>query len=80
MEKQTKRGTLVFLKANVGSKSERIAPYLYAGKDEPLLPLFKEGDNPFENKTLVPFDGAHVEVVGNAERGNDFIVSKIEII
>lgn len=80
MDLETKQGTVVFLKANSGSKSECVLPHLYAGKDTPLLQLFMEKDNPFENKALIPYDGARVKVIGNVGRSNDFIISKIEII
>lgn len=80
MENQTREGVVVFLKANEGSKSECSLPYLYLGRDVPLLPLFVVNDNPFENGGLAIYDGVRVKVVGNVDKNNVFIVSEIETI
>lgn len=80
MDSETKQGTVVFLKANSGSKSECCLPHLYVGKDTPILQLFMKNDNPFENKALLPYDGVRVRVEGCVGRNNDFIISRIETI
>lgn len=80
MEQESKQGTIIFLKAHAGSKSECELPYLYSGKSEPLVPLYMENDNPFENKGLVQYDGVRVAVSGSAGRNNDFIVTQVNAI
>lgn len=80
MEVQKKRGTVVFLKANEGSKSEGLLPRLYEGKDKPLLSLFLRNDNPFENKGLHPYDGVRVEVTGIIGSNGDLTVHEIKAI
>lgn len=56
-------GTVVFLLFNVGTKSEAKVPFLYIDKDT-MYKLVLKGDNPFENKGLLPFDGKRVRVTG----------------
>lgn len=80
-EKQTLTGTIVFLNANVGSKSDSVQPMLYRGKDETPLPLYSPGDNPFENTSLAQYDGQAVELTGMMERGKfviEMILARIE--
>ena len=69
-------GTVVFLLANIGSKSEGVLPFLYVNKEEKIK-LFLKGDNPFENKGLLPYDGKAVEVVGMKKRNGTFVIEKI---
>ena len=80
MEQLTKHGTIIFLTTHDGSKSECALPYLYCGKAEPLVPLYMENDNPFENNALTPFDGRRVTVTGYVGRNNDFIVTQVNAI
>ena len=56
-------GTIVFLLFNTGTKSEAKVPFLYIDRDT-MFKLFLKGDNPFENKGLLPFDGKRVHVTG----------------
>lgn len=73
------KGTIVFLLANVDSKSETKVPYLYQNRDS-SIPVFKENDNPFENRGLDAFDGKFVEVTGRYGRGDCFIINDIKEI
>ena len=56
-------GTVVFLLFNTGTKSEAKVPFLYIDKDT-IYKLVLKGDNPFENKGLLPLDGKRVRVTG----------------
>jgi len=80
MENQSKIGTVMFLNSNAGSKSECVVPFLYCCKDEPLLRLFKANDNPFENNSLIPYDGMRVEVFGLPDHDSGFVVDQIKTI
>lgn len=71
------KGTIVFLLTNVDSKSEMKAPYLYQNCNS-CIPVFKENDNPFENRGLDAFDGKFVEVTGRYGRGNCFYIADIK--
>lgn len=70
-------GTIVFLPNNVGSKSEACVPYLYMNKDEKVQ-IIKEGDNPFENSSLIKYDGTQVQIKG-VFQNKIFKVFEIEI-
>ena len=76
-EKTKLRGTIVFLNANEGSKSEAIKPFLYLGRDVPLQKVMLRNDNPFENGGLIAYDGKHVEVFGEATRSGTFLVDEV---
>ena len=80
MDFETKEGVVVFLLSNDGSKSECLLPHLYVGRDITILPLYMEGDNPFENKALYEYDGCRFKVHGKHGNNNVFIVSSIETI
>lgn len=80
MEQLTKQGTIIFLKAHEGSKSECNLPYLYCGREESLVSLYMENDNPFENKGLSQYDGLRVMVTGYVGRNSDFIVTQVNEI
>jgi len=56
-------GTVVFLLFNTGTKSEAKVPFLYINQDT-VYKLVLKGDNPFENKGILPFDGKRVRVTG----------------
>ncbi len=73
------QGTIVFLAANDGSKSEGVYPHLYQDR-ETKIKIFKEGDNPFENHGFDDFDGKQVELKGSLGRGNIFVVKEIKAI
>ena len=72
------QGTIVFLKANEGSKSEALVPFLYQGRDVPLQKVMRRNDNPFENNGLLAYDGKAVEVLGRRKRNGTFVVELIE--
>jgi len=69
-------GTVVFLKANDGSKSEGVFSYIYVNRDT-IVKIQKEDDNPFENESLVAFDGNKVKIKGYEGRSNTFMVTEI---
>jgi hypothetical protein len=71
-------GTVASSLANVGSKSERVA-YNILPPDGRNIRLYKSGDNPFTNTSLVPFDGQEVEVTGDFD-GDLFVVAEIHKI
>ena len=75
---ETLTGTVVFLDANRGSKSEGVFPYLYVSRDEKIKLLLK-GDNPFENTALHPYDGKIVEIVGMRKRNGTFVIERISV-
>lgn len=71
------QGVIIFSKINIGSKSERYQPFLYQGEGK-FLRLRKEGDNPFVNENLKPFDGKTVKITGTQEGNDVFCVQSIE--
>ena len=77
-EQQTYKGTIVYLPDAVGSKSEAVYPFIYIARDNFFRVLLK-GDNPFENKGLLPYDGKQVEIVG-AKGRRTVIVEKVSLI
>lgn len=73
----TLHGIVVFLRSNIGSKSEAKVPYLYVNREEKIR-LMKKNDNPFENHGLDEYDGKPVEVSGMLIRNNIFCVVSIK--
>ena len=72
----TKCGTIIFLDANQGSKSEGLYPYLYESAGV-CTRVMLENDNPFENKGLLPFDGVKVTLLCREGRRNCLIVTSV---
>jgi hypothetical protein len=72
-------GVLVFKQANVGSKSEMLAPYLYVGegKFERVKML---GENPFMPSTLNEYDGLRVKVSGEYNDDGVLMIETVERI
>lgn len=68
-------GTLVFLKTNLHSKSEAMQPFLYLNKDS-IVQLYVKGDNPFENESLLPFDGQSITLEGDYDSLGIFRINK----
>lgn len=58
-----KDGVIIFLKQNLGSKSEGVYPYLYSNIGE-CIRVFKDGDNPFTNDYFKPYDSKRVKIIG----------------
>ena len=75
--KVKRRGTIVFLKANEGSKSEAAVPFLYQGRDTPLQKIMLRDDNPFENNGFSSYDGKSVEISGEIALSGTFIVDEV---
>lgn len=71
------RGTIVFLKANEGSKSEAEIPFLYQDRNTPLQKVMLRDDNPFENKGFSAYDGKPVEVSGEIALSGTFVVDEV---
>ena len=69
-------GTIVFLPANIGSKSEGMFPRLYMNQEMVVKILFKD-DNPFENTTLRAYDGQRVKAFGKRKPNGTFLIEKI---
>lgn len=74
------RGTIVFLKANEGSKSEAEHPFLYRKRNVPMCKVMLRGDNPFENNGLTSYDGRLVELVGETALSGTFIVDEVRLL
>ena len=72
------KGTIVFLPFAAGSKSESVRPHLYVSKDE-IIKVMKTGDNPFENNSLIAFDGYYVRTRGHYGMGKTFLIEEIEV-
>ena len=70
-------GTVIFMLCNEGSKSEGLFPFLYQGEGR-LVPLRKEGDNPFEHGSFRPFDGKEVWLSG--DMGEDLTLTVTQIL
>lgn len=70
------RGMVIFLKTAAGTKSEALQPYLYLGMGE-MLRVFKEGDNPYENESLRPFDRMNVSVFGRCDEDGILWIDRI---
>lgn len=72
------QGTVVFRQSDSGSKSEGLKPFLYCN-DNSIVPLFRKGDNPFENDSLKKIEGLNVILFG-CFRNKVFEVSDIREI
>lgn len=70
------KGVVVFMTSEKGSKSEGVYPYLYTGNGE-FVRIYKEGDNPFENRTFKKYDGQRVELEGEFNENEWYVVSGI---
>jgi len=76
-ENQNLDGVIVYLLAHQGSKSEGVYPFLYQGRDKQMVKLFLKGDNPFENKGLLVYDGKKVKLSGTLSRTGTFVVESV---
>ena len=70
-------GTIVYKVDDIGSKSEGVKPFLYINKSS-WVKLYREGDNPFENKGFDEYDGMAVVVKGNTGKNGVFVVDDIK--
>ena len=72
------QGVIVFKLANVGSKSESLASYLYVGegKFERVRLL---GANPFAKNELFNYDGKRVTCEGEYNDDDVFMITKIAL-
>ncbi len=73
------QGIIIFLKTNIGSKSESLQPFLYQNGGK-IIRLSKQGDNPFENESLKPFDGEKVKVTAENITDEIMYIDSIEKI
>ena len=75
----TKTGIVEFILSNVGSKSEKMQPFLKEA-DGNLVEIFKETDNPFKNDSLKEYEGKTVTVTGDENEYGLFIIDTIEVL
>lgn len=78
-ETDMKTGKIEFILSNVGSKSEKMQPFLREA-DGNLVEVFKESDNPFKNDSLKPYEGKTVSITGEANEYGVFIIDTIDVI
>ncbi len=71
------QGVVVFKLSNVKSKSESVKPYLYLGNSK-FIRIYFEGDNPFQNSKLKPFDGLTVCVEGTMDENDILIANSVK--
>ncbi len=74
----TKTGKVEFILSGVGSKSEKMQPFLREA-DGNLVEIFKESDNPFKNESLKEYEGKTVMVTGEENEYGLLIIDKIEV-
>ncbi len=74
-----KTGKIEFILSGVGSKSEKMQPFLREA-DGSLVEIFKEGDNPFKNESLKEYEGKTVTVTGEENEYGLLIIDTIEIV
>ena len=78
-ENDMKTGIIEFILSGVGSKSEKMQPFLKED-DGNLVEIFKESDNPFKNDTLKEYEGKKVTITGEENEYGLFIIDTIEVI
>lgn len=71
------KGTLLFQKANLGSKSEGIYPFIVT-EDGERFRVTLVGDNPFENSILKTYESKKVILDGDFNENGKLIATKIE--
>ena len=71
------KGKIIFMNANVGSKSEGRFPFLEL-EDGKIVMIILENDNPFENTALVEFEDKLVEAEGEFNENNTFIATEVK--
>jgi len=69
-------GTVVFLEAYRGSKSQGIYPFLYESAKS-CRRIMMADDNPFENTKLTVYDGKFVEIKCHPGNSDVWIVDDI---
>lgn len=74
-----KTGIIEFILSNVGSKSEKMQPFLKE-EDGNLVEVFKEGDNPFNNDTLKEYEGKKVTITGEENEYGLFVIDTINVV
>lgn len=74
-----KTGIVEFILSNVGSKSEKMQPFLKES-DGTLTEIFKESDNPFVNESLKEYEGKTVTVTGEENEYGLYIIDTIEVV
>lgn len=78
-DQRSATGIIRYQVTNAGSKSEAVTPVLDRGPDAPSLLVMMQGDNPFENQLLRPYEGCEVEVQGTMSKSM-FIIDSIKRI
>ena len=72
-----KEGKIEFITLFEGSKSEHVGPVLVT-EDGSRIKLYLNGDNPFENTGLRPYDGRNVRLTGEFKGNQTFVIDGIE--
>lgn len=78
-DRKTLRGRLRFKPYAEGTKSDSVRPCLDLPDGSRRL-LYRAGDNPFVNESLVPYDDRDCELVGRMDDRGCFLVDVIEAI
>ena len=72
-------GVIVFLRINIGSKSEGLHPFLYQG-DGKLTKVWKFDDYSFQGNLLKEYDGKRVKIDGTLTETETFVIKEIELV
>ena len=72
-------GIIIFKQANVGSKSEMLAPYLYKGNGE-FERIKMLGENPFMRSSLYDYDGVRVTLTGEYNDDGVFMIESVQAV
>ena len=73
-----KEGIIIFLKQNIGSKSEGVYPFLYVSFNE-IIRVYKIDDNPLSNESFFSFDAKTVRLKGTL-KDSYFEVAQIVLL
>ena len=73
----TQQGTIVFMRTNIGSKSEGIKPFLYVGKGK-FLEVWMSKDESLAGDMLAPYDGQQITAHGEINEYDIFLIEAIE--
>ena len=72
-----REGTVVYKLINVGSKSERLTPFLYEGNGQ-FLKIWMHGDSSLFSDYLKKYDGKHITLLGEINEYDVFLIETIE--
>ena len=69
-------GLVVYKQTNVGSKSEKMTPFIYKGMGE-YLKIWKSGDLSWNGEALERYDGKRVIAQGTMNEYDVFLIEEI---